>query len=263
MSVVLKIIMGEESYESGLVKVSGNIKIAYMSQIIFFEDENATTLETLRNATQFTEEKVRSILAGFRFKAPDVLKKVGSLSGGERSRLKLCLLMQNQVNFLILDEPTNHLDIESREWIEDAVADFNGTMLFISHDRFFLNRFASKVWNMKDGEITEYVGSFEDYQQANTTDTALKTTPTTNKKKQKLPAKVKEKPKPLVSFEALIYETEAELSAVNKEIDLRLADSEYGIMSALYNKKHQLEEKIASLYDEWANEGENGGYDNA
>ncbi|MCL1883510.1 MAG: ABC-F type ribosomal protection protein [Defluviitaleaceae bacterium] len=152
-TTLLRMIMGEEPCDSGEIKVSSNIKIAYMSQIIIFDDENATVLDTLRNVTPLPEEKIRSILARFRFKAPDVIKKVGTLSGGEKSRLKLCLLMQNQINFLILDEPTNHLDIESREWIEDAVAEFGGTMLFISHDRFFLSQFASKIWSMKDGEI--------------------------------------------------------------------------------------------------------------
>jgi len=154
-TTLLKLIMGEETCDSGIVKVSSNIKIAYMSQIIVFDDENATVLDTLRNTTALPEEKLRSILARFRFRAPDVIKKVGSLSGGEKSRLKLCLLMQNQANFLILDEPTNHLDIESREWMEEAISEFKGTMLFISHDRFFLNQFASKIWSMKDGKITE------------------------------------------------------------------------------------------------------------
>ncbi|MCL2577051.1 MAG: ATP-binding cassette domain-containing protein [Defluviitaleaceae bacterium] len=160
-TTLLKLIMGEEPCDSGVVKVSSNVKIAYMSQIIVFEDENATVLETLRSAVELPQEKLRSILARFRFTAPDILKKVGNLSGGEKSRLKLCLLMQNQVNFLILDEPTNHLDIESREWIEDAVSEFNGTMLFISHDGFFLNKFASKIWNMKNGEITEFDGGYD------------------------------------------------------------------------------------------------------
>jgi len=77
-----------------------------------------------------------------------VLKKVGTLSGGEKSRLKLCLMMQNNVNFLLLDEPTNHLDIATREWIEKVLADFEGTMLFVSHDRYFLNKFADKVFDM-------------------------------------------------------------------------------------------------------------------
>ena len=152
--------MGEESSDSGTVKVSSNAKIAYIPQIVTFENENATILDTLRHANGITEEKARSILASFHFKAPDVLKKVGSLSGGEKSRLKLCLLMQNKINFLILDEPTNHLDIQSREWLEDAISQFEGTMLFISHDRYFLNKFSERIWNMKDGKVTDFHAGF-------------------------------------------------------------------------------------------------------
>ena len=162
-TTLLRMIMGEENCDSGEVKVSSNIKIAYMSQIIQFDDDNATVLETLRNPTGLPEPQARSLLSQFLFDAQGVLKKVGNLSGGEKSRLKLCLLMQNKVNFLILDEPTNHLDIDSREWIEDAVADFEGTMVFISHDRYFLNKFAQKIWSMKNGEIVEFVGGFDDY----------------------------------------------------------------------------------------------------
>jgi ATPase subunit of ABC transporter with duplicated ATPase domains len=128
-----------------------------MPQIIKFDDENATVLETLRDAIGLAEDKTRSILANFKFKAPDVMKKVKNLSGGEKSRLKLCMLMQTKVNFLILDEPTNHLDIDSREWIEEAISEWDCTMLFISHDRYFLNKFASKIWSMKDGKITDYL----------------------------------------------------------------------------------------------------------
>ena len=152
-TTLLRLIMDEESTDNGVIKVSSNIKIAYMPQIIVFDDEEITVLEALRYATSLPEEKVRSILARFRFGAPDVLKKVGSLSGGEKSRLKLCLLMQNNINFLILDEPTNHLDIESREWIEDTIDKFDGTILFISHDRYFLNKFAENVLKMDGGEI--------------------------------------------------------------------------------------------------------------
>jgi len=159
-TTLLRLILGEEPCDSGEIKVSSNIKIAYMSQIISFDDESATVLDTLRDAVRVPEEIARSILARFLFKATDVQKKVGTLSGGEKSRLKLCLLMQSKVNFLILDEPTNHLDINSREWIEDAVQDFEGTMLFISHDRYFLSKFASKVWSMSDGEIVVFNGGF-------------------------------------------------------------------------------------------------------
>ena len=261
-TTLLRLIMGEESCDSGEIKVSSNIKIIYMSQIIHFDDENATILETLRNAVGLPEEKVRGILARFRFKATDVLKKVGNLSGGEKSRLKLCLLMQSKANFMILDEPTNHLDIESREWIEDAVSDWGGTMLFISHDRYFLNKFASKVWSMKDGAIAEFVGGFDDYLNAIATDENHSNKSPSCKKKKRQPDKGNEPPKPQISPEKLIYEAEAELDKVNGEIETNSSSSDCKKMNALYQEKHQLEERIAFLYGKWVKENESGGYDN-
>jgi len=162
-TTLLKLMLEEESCDSGIVNVSSNVNIIYMPQIIKFNDENATVLETFRNDYDIPEGKARSILTKFRFRTPDIAKKVSTLSGGEKSRLKLCLLMQTTANFLIMDEPTNHLDIDSREWIEDAVADWDGTMLFISHDRYFLNKFATKIWSMDAGTITEFIGTFDDY----------------------------------------------------------------------------------------------------
>ena len=85
-----------------------------------------------------------------------MFKPVSVLSGGEQSRLRLCMLMDDEINFLILDEPTNHLDIDSREWIEEAVEAYDGTLLFVSHDRYFINRFATRIWELADGTITDY-----------------------------------------------------------------------------------------------------------
>jgi len=155
-TTLLKLIMGEEACDSGVLKVSSNVKIVYMPQIITFRNNDATVLETLRNEYDMPEGKARSILTKFLFRTPDIGKKVSSLSGGEKSRLKLCLLMQETANLLILDEPTNHLDIDSREWIEDAVADWDCTMLFISHDRYFMDKFATKIWSMQDGKIAVF-----------------------------------------------------------------------------------------------------------
>ena len=154
-TTLLKLIMGEQECDSGIVKVSSNAKVAYLPQIVRFDDENATALDILRYTTGLPQDKARNILAGFRFIDDDVFKRVCSLSGGEKSRLKLCLLMQDKVNFMLMDEPTNHLDIESREWFEDAVANFSGTMLFITHDRYFLSKFATRVWSMENGRIVE------------------------------------------------------------------------------------------------------------
>jgi len=273
-TTLLKLITGEEACDSGSVKVSSNVKVAYMPQIIRFENENATVLETLRYTFDLTEEKARSILANFRFKAPDVLMKVCNLSGGEKSRLKLCLLMQEKVNFLILDEPTNHLDIESREWIEDAVSDWGGTMLFISHDRYFLNKFAARVWSMKDGKITDYYGGFDDYldmqagkKQTNASQndekrkkelTKGKSAKNQNLERSHTPATsqaaLKQKPNTSISAEALIYEAEAELKKINEAIVSETGKPNYQELNALYHEKHLLEERLEALYSEWANE---------
>lgn len=153
-STLIRMIMGEESSDSGDIKVGESTRIAYMPQIITFDRPDSTILETFRYFTESGDEKARAILAKFHFRGKDVIKTVKNLSGGEKSRLKLCLLMQTNVNFLILDEPTNHLDIQSREWIEDVISDFNGTILFVSHDRYFLDKFAEKIWFMENGKIT-------------------------------------------------------------------------------------------------------------
>lgn len=162
-TTLLKMILGDETSDGGIVKVSENAKIAHLPQVVVFENPDATILETFRDATGALEEKARSILAGFHFRVQDVMKKVGTLSGGEKSRLKLCLLMQTNINLLILDEPTNHLDIESREWIEQAIEKFDGTLLFISHDRYFLDKFAETVWAMEGGRVDVWDCGFNEY----------------------------------------------------------------------------------------------------
>ena len=252
-TTLLKLIIGDEPSDSGIVKVSSNVKIAYMPQIIRFDDENATVLDTLRYTFDLTEDKARSILVNFLFRGLEVSKKVGSLSGGEKSRLKLCMLMQNQINFLILDEPTNHLDIDSREWIENAVADWGGTMLFISHDRYFLNKFASRIWAMEDGKISDFYGSFDDYTKTLAEKHQVSKVPA-YKKKKNLPTKKEEPTKPQISFEALIYSTEAELERVNAAINTDSQEFDYQQLNLLYQEKHKLEEQLKSLYGQWADE---------
>ena len=257
-TTLFKLIMNEESCDSGVVKISSNVKIAYMPQIITFENENATVLETMQCAIVLTEEKIRSILASYRFKSADILKKVVNLSGGEKSRLKLCLLMQNKVNLLILDEPTNHLDIESKEWIEDAVSDFDGTMIFISHDRYFLNKFASRIWSMKDGNITDFHGSFDDYVKASLkVESHSDKTHATKKKKKILPVNTKEKPAKSVPWETIINETESELSIINDEIESGFPHTDYQKLNWLCQQKQLLEERLEFLYSQWIGESEN------
>ena len=110
-----------------------------------------------------TPQEARDRLAAFGFRGEDVFKPVSTLSGGERSRLKLCMLMGGDINFLILDEPTNHLDIISREWMEDALSEYGETLLFVSHDRYFIEKFATRIWAFENGMLTDYRGGYAAY----------------------------------------------------------------------------------------------------
>ena len=246
-STLLKMIMDEERFYNGDIRISSNVKIGYMPQVISFDDMEATVLDTLRAEIGVPEEKARGILARFQFVSADVMKKVGTLSGGEKSRLKLCLMMQTNINFLLLDEPTNHLDIASREWLENALSDFEGTMLFVSHDRYFLNRFADKVWSMENGTVTQYDYGYEEYIETLRKDTVLEEVP----KKVKVKTKVASQKSAVVSVETRIMEAEAELSKVKAEIEMDLLKADYSKMSELHEKMNRLEARIDTLYHEW------------
>ena len=252
-TTLLKIIMGRQPVTSGIVKLSPNIKIAYMSQIVVFEDENATILETATRAIGILEAPARNILARFAFTGEDVLKKVKSLSGGEKSRLNLCILMQSEANFLILDEPTNHLDIDAREWIENAVSGWDVTMLFISHDRYFLNQFASIIWSLKDGTVDEFRGGFEAYEQAVAARNQENKTQIDKAKKKYVKPRPKVEKK--ICYETLISETETEITELEARINELLADGEYGKMDSLYEEKYGLESRLEELYLEWESAG--------
>jgi len=256
-TTLLKMIAGEELPNSGEIKVSPSVKAAYLSQIITFEDMDATVLDTLRYAADVSVEKARSILAGFHFKAADVMKKAGVLSGGEKSRLQLCMMMQQNVNFLLLDEPTNHLDIASREWIENVLADFDGTILFVSHDRYFLNQFADQIWSMENGAVTRYDCGFDEYFEMTRPAALSKEKPAQKNpaSREKAQAPAKKAATAAVSTEGLIREAEAELQELNAAIDADLQQADFTRMHALHEEKNRLEERINCLYDEWAENG--------
>ena len=164
-STLIKILLGEQEADDGLVQLGTRLKIAYLPQNVRFEDEELTVLETFKKDVVMTPTEARSTLAKFLFYGEQVFKKVKGLSGGEKSRLLLCKLLQEEVNLLILDEPTNHLDIESRENLEEALQSFGGTLLFISHDRFFINKLAKRVCEMSQGQIKNYIGNYNDYKE--------------------------------------------------------------------------------------------------
>ena len=164
-STVLKIVLGQlEGYE-GRVVIGSNVKIGYLPQHVSFENEDVTILQEFQKHFSGSLTQAYSTLASFHFYGEEVQKRISSLSGGEKVRLKFAELVQNDVNFLVLDEPTNHLDVRNREILEEALNRFEGTLLFVSHDRYFINMVANRVVELEDGEFTNYLGNYDYYRE--------------------------------------------------------------------------------------------------
>jgi len=162
-SVLLKLIIQQLEPDAGEVKVGPSVKVGYYAQEHETLDYGQTLIEAARHTKPMTEERAVAFLNRYLFSYQQARQAIGELSGGERSRLQLALLVLSNVNFLLLDEPTNNLDIASAEVLENALADFEGTVLVISHDRYFLDRTVQRVVELKDGVLTEYWGGYSDY----------------------------------------------------------------------------------------------------
>lgn len=163
-STFVKAIMSEQNLPmSGKIEVGPSVKIGYLPQIIEFTEPNSSLLEYFKNEVGVDEERARRILASFDFYKDEVSKKVKNLSGGERIRVKLAILLQQQINTLIFDEPTNHIDIPTKEVLEEALSNFGGTLIFVSHDRYFINKFADKIFEFSSGKVTTYHGNYDYY----------------------------------------------------------------------------------------------------
>ena len=162
-STLIKMILDTSDAEllGGQIRLGSNVLVGYLPQEIHFEDEEATILDTARKFYNGTETHLRASLAKFLFYSDNVFKKVKSLSGGEKVRLKLFELIQKNANFLILDEPTNHIDIDTKEMLEEALKEYNGTLLFISHDRYFINKIAQNTFEINDERIDKYIGNYD------------------------------------------------------------------------------------------------------
>lgn len=158
-TTLLKLLLEEIEPDAGEIRIGSSVKIGYLSQHAY-GNMKSNVLEAFREYVAVTEGEARHILAKFLFYGPAVFKKVTQLSGGEKMRLRLAQLMYQDINFLILDEPTNHLDIESREVLEEALEQYNGTILAVSHDRYFLNKLFEKTYWIDDRKLFEFVGNY-------------------------------------------------------------------------------------------------------
>jgi ATP-binding cassette subfamily F protein 3 len=162
-SVLLRLVLGREQPTSGEVKIGPSVKVGYYAQEHETLDYNQTVIDAVRLAGNMSEARAVSLLIRYLFTYQQATQRIGSLSGGERSRLQLALLVLSGANFLLLDEPTNNLDIVSAEVLENALNDFNGTVLVISHDRYFLDQTVRRIFALENGAITEYIGGYSDY----------------------------------------------------------------------------------------------------
>jgi ATP-binding cassette subfamily F protein 3 len=162
-SVLLRLILGREQPTSGEIKIGPSVKVGYYAQEHETLDFSQTVIDTVRLAGNMSEGRAVSLLTRYLFTYQQATQRIGLLSGGERSRLQLALLVLSGANFLLLDEPTNNLDIASAEVLENALHDFNGSVLVISHDRYFLDQTVNRIFALEDGIMTEYMGGYSDY----------------------------------------------------------------------------------------------------
>ena len=252
-STLLRCITGEETPDRGWIHLGPAVKSAYLPQLVRFDDPSRNMVDTMLWEAKCDPQTARNRLAAFGFRGEDVFKTVSVLSGGEQSRLRLCILMRDDINFLMLDEPTNHLDLLSREWMEDALMDYSEALLFVSHDRWFIEKFATRIWCLHDGQIEDYRGGFAEWREYKARQEALQP-PAKAAKSAAREEKPKKKTEPnrdrrRQKIERDIERAEASLRDIEAEMEKNASD--YQKLLELGAQKDAAEESLETLYAEW------------
>ena len=249
-STLIKMIMGQEAPDEGYLYMGPAVRAAYLPQIVSFSEPSRSALDTMLYDCRCQPQEARDRLAAFGFRGEDVFTPVGALSGGEKSRLRLCMLMGSDINLLILDEPTNHLDIASREWMEDALADYAGTLLFVSHDRYFIEKFAGRIWAMEDGGISDFRGGYQDFcAWRERRAVFIQTEKAAKKKKEPKKPRSPGTDKLLARTEREIGKLEEKIAALDAESEKYAAD--YQKLLEIESEKEPLNEELMALYEKW------------
>ena len=249
-STFIKCLLGDEDCQ-GKIRFGPTVKWGYLPQIIHFDHPERSLYDTMLYEKNCTPQMARDRLGAFLFQGEDVFKSVGNLSGGEQSRLRLCMLMDEKINLLILDEPTNHLDIASREWVEAAIEEFEGVLLFVSHDRYFIEKFAERIWLLEDGAIRDFKCGYSKYRSILEHEAAQKQ-PVLSAPKPK-----KEKPKGgTKDTEKLIRRLEREIEKQEKVIAdldtaIEAAAADYQELTRLLGEKESAENILMDLMEQW------------
>lgn len=256
----LKMLLGEMNPDKGKIILGANAKIAYLPQIITFDDEELTVINCFRDDKIITEGKAREYLSKFMFFGRDPYKKVKHLSGGEKVRLKLASLLFQEINVLILDEPTNHLDIDSIEVLEEALEDFKGTIFFISHDRYFINKVCSRLVAVEGNKLVNYEGNYDFYRNkiserllhseetiAAKKPVAIRNTAAPKTREQDFSGK--RNTMELSKLEERIKQIEEEVKELDKAMSLPGVD--HLELNQLFSKREELSQQLDGLLEEW------------
>lgn len=286
-TTLLKIINGVETLDGGEIELGVKVHIGYYDQEHHVLHDEKTLFEEISDAyPTLNNTEIRNTLAAFLFTGDDVFKRIGDLSGGEKGRVSLAKLMLSDANFLILDEPTNHLDITSKEILENAIAGYQGTVLYVSHDRYFINKTATRILDLTHGQMVNYIGNYDyylehvdeqmmrifgssaskdgsamltgsyKYEEASNNNSLPNNEPSSNgaldwKAQKEIQAKKRK-------LEAQLSKCEKEIEKLesrNSEIDASLADPSVGTdlakLRKLTDEQTENNDKLSSLYDEW------------
>ena len=253
-TTLIKTLLGQVTPYAGRVYEGAGLRVGYLPQVVEFAHPERSILDTMLYETNLDVQDSRNRLAAYGFQGETVFKEVSVLSGGEKARLKLCIFMNSEINTLFLDEPTNHLDILTKEWIEDAIDEFSETMIFVSHDRYFINRFATRIWAFENGEVHDYIGTYEEYQESRRRQEAQRQSmpaPKPAEKKEKaMPARKesREGRKMRRELEKAIAQNERRLEAL--EAEMEQCGSDHVKLAQLYEEKEALEETLLEQYEQ-------------
>jgi len=261
-TTLLRTLMGDIPLLKGHFEFGANVHVGYYAQSHEQLPPTGTPLSVVLDAQPMGEESARTFLGRFLFSDDDVFKPVGALSGGERSRLALGLLLLKRANFLVLDEPTNHLDVSARESLEEMLSGFPGTLLFVSHDRYFIDKLATRLWIVEDGKVNQFLGNYTDYQRKKA---GLDAQPSR-------PAPVQEAPKPrpvargpvarsesavrkaVAGAEREISKLESRLNEISDALTIAEVDQNFEKMAELSEQFDTTQERLELAYETWETE---------
>lgn len=247
-TTLLRILCGSEPSDDGVVRLGANVKIGYFDQSLQGLHDEKTVLDEIWDEHKaMTQTQVRNALAMFLFRGDDVYKRVSDLSGGEKARAALLKLMLSGANFLVLDEPTNHLDIHSREALEQALADFGGTILAVSHDRYFINKLCTRILQLTPTGVREYIGNYDTYAENRQIAAVQRTT---SEKKVNTYKMMKERESEKRRLDGKIRRAEAAVEALEAQIDEANAVLSSPETASDYEKILEWTEKLKSLHAE-------------